>query len=108
MSVLMSLILRNEMRRGDLIVERWSTALKVRRKWSDTGKTSAVGLEGLRPEQQTRSNVCPLVWVGKSMRGCSPKLSRQDAKSLVRGRLVLSMCILKSPSTIKLGDRVDI
>ena len=48
------------------------------------GKTSAVGLEGVRPEQQTRSREWPLIWVGKSIRLCSPKLSRQDAKSLVR------------------------
>ena len=72
------------------------------------GKTSAVGLEGVRPEQQTRSREWPLIWVGKSIRFCNPKLSRQDAKSLVRGRLILSMWILKSPSRITLGERVDI
>ena len=71
------------------------------------GKTSAVGLEGVRPEQQTKSREWPLMWVGKSIRFCSPKVSRQDVNSLVRGRLILSICMLKSPSRITLGERVE-
>lgn len=66
-STLMSFKFLNEMRRGGLIAERESAALNVRRKWSFMGSSSEVQLEGVRPEQQSKSSVCPLVCVGKSM-----------------------------------------
>ena len=52
-------------------------------------------LEGVRPEQHIKSRVCPLIWVGKSVKMWKPELSRQDEKSQVRGRLVLSRWILE-------------
>lgn len=54
-SMLMSLMFRNEMRRGSLMVERESVALKVRRKWSDMGSSSEEQLEGVMPKQQIKS-----------------------------------------------------
>ena len=64
-------------------------------------------LEGVRPEQQIKSSVCPLIWVGKSVKMWKPELSRQDEKSQVRGRVELSRWILKSPSRITLGEIVE-
>lgn len=66
-SMLMFFKFRNEMKRGDLILERQSAVLKEMRKWSLTWRSSAVQLEGVRPEQQIRSRVCPFVCVGKLM-----------------------------------------
>ena len=40
------------------------------------------------------------------MNCCSPKLSRQEVKSVVRVFEILSMCILKSPRRMMLGESV--
>lgn len=45
--------------------------------------------------------------VGKSENCWKPKLSSEEEKSLVRGRAALSMCMLKSPSRITFGERVE-
>ena len=56
-SRLMSLILRKEMTRGGLEMERRRVTLSERRKWSIIWSLSAVQLEGVKPEQQIKSRV---------------------------------------------------
>lgn len=84
-------IFRNEMRRYILEMERVSSTVNERKKWSVMGSSTAVRSEGVTPEQQIKSRVCPLECVGKLICCWHPKLSKQEVKSLVRGRLILSM-----------------
>lgn len=54
---LMFLILRNEITRGSLHLERESVTLNERSKWSVNGRLSAVRAVGVRPEQQIKSRI---------------------------------------------------
>ena len=60
-SKLMFLILRYVMTRGGLEIESWSEMLNETRKWSVMWIMSVVQLEGVRPEKQIKSIVCPLM-----------------------------------------------
>lgn len=67
--------------------------------------SNAVQFFGVMPEQQMRSIMCPFECVGESIYCCSPKLSKQEENSLVRVLFKLSICILKSPSSMMFGAR---
>ena len=58
------LMFQNEMSRGTLQCNSLSPLIKVKRKWSVMGSSLAVRSEGVTPEQQIKSRVCPLEWVG--------------------------------------------
>ena len=103
----MFFIFRKEMRRGVLETERMSFTVNDRRKWSVMGSASAVRSRGVTPEQQIKSRMCPFECVGTEVCCWHPKLSKQEVKSLVRGRLILSMWMLKSPNSIMFGERED-
>ena len=45
--------------------------------------------------------------MGKSENYLKPRLSSDEEKSMVRGRAVLSISILKSPSRITYGERME-
>ena len=66
------------------------------------GSSSAVMSRGMTPEQQIKSRESFGVCGNSGM-----LLTSKTLKSLVKGRLVLSMCILKSPSGIMFGERAD-
>ena len=95
------------MRRWVLEKERVSFTVNERRKWSVMRSSSAVNSKGVTPELQIKSRMCPLACVGIVVCCWHLKLCKQDVKSLVRGRLILSMWILKSPSSIMFGERED-
>ena len=71
-----------------------------RRKRSVMGSASAVRSRGVTPEQQIESRMCPFECVGTEVCCWHPKLSKPEGKSLVRGRLILSTWMLKSPNSI--------
>ena len=64
---LMFFIFRSEMRHGCLEMERVSFTVNEMRKWSVMGSSLAVRSEGVTPEQQIKSRICPLECVGKVM-----------------------------------------
>ena len=80
----MFLMFRNEMERGGFVLDGGKLTLKEINLWSEMGKSDAVQLKGVKPEQHMRSRMCPLLCVGKSMCCCNPKLSSTEEKSLVR------------------------
>lgn len=57
----MFLVLRNNIRRGVVVMERVSLTVNVRRKWSVMGSSSAVKVT---PERQIKFRMCPLAYVG--------------------------------------------
>lgn len=66
-SGLTNLILRKEIER---FVERWGEGRGAEKRiqwWSESGKGRGRRLDRGREEEQTRSRVWPLAWVGKLM-----------------------------------------
>lgn len=93
------------MERDMLVLKSGRFALNETSLWSEKGMSNAVQFLGVMPEQQMRSMMWPFECVGESICCCNPKLSRQEENSFVRLLFILSMCILKSPSSITFGDR---
>ena len=60
-----------------------------------------------RREEQTKSRVWPLVWVGKSMYWVRWKQSRRERKSDVSGAFGQSTWMLKSPESRRREERED-
>lgn len=87
------------MRRDGLFLERQSVMLNERRKWSVTWRSSAAQFEGMRPEQQIKSRVCPLVWVGKSMNSMKSEVqnSQDRRRSLWWEEDYSSPCVCWKP-----------
>ena len=83
-------MLRKDMTRGCLVLDSVRHRLNETSLWSEMGRSAAEQFLGVKPEQQTKSKVCPLQWVGKSIYCVRPKLSRHEMKSLVDARLLLS------------------
>ena len=58
-------IFQKEIMHHILVMERVSFTANDRRKWSVQGSSSAVRLEGVTPEQQIKSRICPWECVGR-------------------------------------------
>lgn len=101
----MPLIFLKVIERFCLFLYSGRLALNKTNLWSEKGMSNTAQFLGVTPIQQTRSKMCPLECVGMSIYWCKPKLSRQDIKSLVAEFDVLSMWMLKSPSSSIFGDK---
>ena len=75
----MDLMLRKEIVRNSVTLTLNEVSL-----WSEMGRSNAAQLDGVTPEQQSRSREWPFEWVGKLINCRKSKLSRHDIKSLVR------------------------
>ncbi len=65
--------------------------LKTKNLWSDMGRSNALRSKGVSPEQQIKSSVCPLLWVGKSTNCAMLKLSRVEINYLQSESVGLSI-----------------
>ena len=84
-----NLMLRKEIVRSSFVLNSVTLTLNELSLWSEMGRSNAAQLEGVTPEQQSRSREWPFEWVGKLINCCKSKLSRHDIKSLVRYLLPL-------------------
>ena len=75
-------------------------------KWSDMERSMLEMLWICRPVEQTRSRMCPLLWVGKLM--CCVRLEQfnKSRRSLAFLQLGESICRLKSPRSRR-DDEVE-
>lgn len=85
------LTLRKDIVRCLTVLDVGIEMLKTKNLWSDMERSNALRLKGVSPEQQIKSSVCPLLWVGKSTNCTMSKLSKVEIKSLQSESVGLSI-----------------
>lgn len=95
-SMWMSFVLWKEMTPGGLETANQGLISNERRKWSVMWNSSAVQLEGVRPEQQIKSRVWPLMCVWWSLRAAGSRNCRV-MRSLEWGEEQYWVCVYWIP-----------